>query len=163
MSSNLIHKFEDSLHFFNLAQSFSKEKNYSKSLIFFRIAIKYNPDYPLLYYAVSNAYHLIEKDVEALYWNDKTLQLLEKLPNDTMNEMNKLNTWALRLNILEKNHEKIEEALMEFENQLNKSDIVDLAFKESFSIQIRIKKEELSKNIKTYVNSLINKEKIEKY
>ena len=137
------------MHFYQAAQTLSQEKNYSKCLIFLKIAHKYNPDYHVIHYSLSNNYYLAENYQEALEWNDKTLELLYKLPYNLMNEIIKYNTFALRLEIIEKifeNIEKIKETLAKFEKELNQSEFLDLNLKNTLLEKIRIKNDYLLKN-----------------
>jgi len=151
MSSHLFHNLENSLHFFKLAESCSQEKNFPKSLILLKLALKQNPDSPLIHFSISRTCHFLEIDLEALQWNDKTLEILEKLPCNIMNEGIKMNSYALRLEILEKINgmpQKIQETFTKFEEELSKSEMITPDIKRSLLEKIQSKNQEFSKNEK---------------
>ena len=155
MSSYLLQNLENCTHFLNLAESSSQQKDYKKSLIFLKFALQKNPDQPSLLFSISNTYHLSENDLEALKWNDKALEILEKFPNNVLNESIKMNTYALRLEILEKTGmiQKIQDTLAKFEDEISKSESMNSEVKNNLLEKIQLQKHRLSatQNFNKYV------------
>lgn len=160
MSSYLFQNLENSTHFLNLAESSSQQKDYKKSLIFLKFALQKNPEHPSLLFSISNTNHLLENDLEALKWNDKALEILEKFPNNLINESIKMNTYALRLEILEKTTgmtQKIQDTLGKFEYEISKSESMSSEVKNNLLEKIQLQKHRLSatQNFNKYVKKNI--------
>lgn len=165
MSSYLLQNLENSTHFLNLADSSSQQKDYKKSLILLKFALQKNPDHPSILFSLSKTCHLLEDDLEALKWNDKALEILEKFPNNVLNESLKMNAYALRLEILEKTTgmiQKIQDTLGKFEDELSKSEFMSPEVKNSLFEKIQLQKHRLSatQNFTKYVK-IIRKKKLQ--
>lgn len=161
MSSNLFSNLEISLHFFQLAQVLIKENNFSKALAILKISLRHNPDYPIIYFSISKTLHSLNNDIEALEWNNKILETIEKLNNNDMNESIKFNTWSLRFEIIEKipgTTEKLIQNLNEFEFNLNKDEFIKPKTKQNLIEKTKTKREKLFsickilKNVKKKMN-----------
>ena len=98
----------------------------------------------------------MENDLEALKWNDKALEILEKFPNNVLNESIKMNTYALRLEIMEKTTgmtQKIQDSLAKFEDEISKSEFINSEVKNNLLEKIQLQKHRLSatQNFTKYV------------
>lgn len=122
MSSTLLSNLENSLHFSALARLSSLEKNYEKSWGFLKLALKYNPDSPFLLYEFGYILYCLKNHMEAIFWIRKSLELLFRLPAETLHEILKFKAMSLILEILEnfkENHEIVKENLAYLRNNVN--------------------------------------------
>lgn len=122
MSSTLLSNLEISLHFSGLARLSSLEKNYGRSWGFLRLALKYNPDSPYLLYEFGYVLYCLKNYMEAIFWIRKSLELLFRLPSESLNEILKFKALGLILEILEsfkENPEIVKENLVYLRNNAN--------------------------------------------
>lgn len=122
MSSTLLSNLENSLHFSGLARLSSLEKSYGRSWGFLKLALKYNPDSPYLLYEFGYVLYCLKNYMEAIFCIRKSLELLFRLPSETLNEILKFKALGLILEILEsfkENHEIVKENLVYLRNNAN--------------------------------------------
>lgn len=148
MSSNLLSNLENSIHFSNLARTSSLEKSYQKSEIFLKLAIKYNPDSPQLFYEIALVLYLQENFLDSLLWIEKTIELIAKLREDIVFEIITLRSYILKLQIFEvikEKPEKIKEVLISLENDLEDGGISLTNSKEILN-ELKLKVTEIDSN-----------------